>query len=148
MRNFCFFRKDEGSVLLFGIGIGIVALLVLTTAINIASLWVTRSKLDSIADATALAASHSIDVKQIYISGLSQPIKLDEQLAKRKAQDYLNELGAGAELTNFKVLEVKVLQNSVLVTIQASAELPFGYLLPGTLPEVVSSAQAAIQPFK
>lgn len=147
MRNVCFFRKDEGSVLLFGIGIGIVALLVLTTAINVATLWVTRSKLDSIADATALAASHSIDVRHIYISGLSQTIKLDEQLAKRKAQAYLNELGAGAKLTNFKVLEIRVHQNSVLVTIQATAELPFGYLLPGPLPVVVSSAKASLKTF-
>jgi hypothetical protein len=137
--------NQEGSVLLFGIALGIVALLVLTTAINIATLWVTRTKLDSVADATALAASHSINVGQIYENGISQPIKLDENLAHQKAFNYMNQLGITAHLKNFKIIKLSTDQNDVEITVQADAKLPFGYLLPGLTSTVIASAKAAIK---
>jgi len=140
-------NQEGGSIFLFGIGLGIVTLLVLTSAINIAALWVTRSKLDSIADASALAASHSIDVNQIYLSGLNQPIKLDPNLAEKKARQYLNQINAEGQFDEFKILAIEVRQNEVQVTIQANADLPFSYLLPGTWPAVVSSARASLKTF-
>lgn len=136
--------NDDGSIFLFGIGLGIVVLLVLTTAINIASMWVTRSKLDSIADATALAASHSVDTEQIYLTGLSERIELDESLARQTALEYLAKLGSTSQLGEFKVNSIWVNQNAVEVTIQARADLPFGYLNPLVPAVVISSGKAAL----
>ena len=135
---------DDGSIFLFGIGLGIVVLLVLTTAINIASLWVTRSKLDSIADAAALAATHSINTEKIYLTGLSEQIDLDESLARQKALQYLSKVDSLTQLEDFKVNSISVNQNSVNVTIQANADLPFGYLNPLVPTVVISSGQAAL----
>lgn len=137
-------KNDDGSIFLFGIGLGIVVLLVLTTAINIASLWVTRSKLDSIADAAALAATHAINTESIYLTGLSERIELDENLAKQKAFQYLSKVDAIAQLTDFKVNSITVNQNAVMVTLQSNADLPFGYLNPLVPTVVISSGKAAL----
>lgn len=138
-------NSEEGSVLLFGIGLGIVALIILTTAINIASLWVTRTKLDSVADATALAASRSIDVENFYQVGLKQPIKLNESLARVKATNFLNRLSIHNELNEFRLVELHVEQESVEVVIAAKADLPFGYLTYGLDSTVLSRAKVSIR---
>ena len=138
-------KHEDGSVLVFGIGLGIIALLVLTTAVNIATLWVTKSKLNSVADSVAIAASHSIDVENFYASGVNQKIALNESLAKTRAQNFLKRLSVQSELKSFKLLEVEVEQDSVTVLISADPQLPFGYLIPGVNPQIQSSAKALIK---
>ena len=138
-------NSENGSVLIFGIGLGILVLLILTTAINVASLWVTRTKLDSIADATALAASRSIDVDQLYKSGISQTIKLNESVARSRASWYLDQLAIQTQLTNFELVNVKILDNSVEVIISADADYPFGYLTYGLNSTVFSRAKVSIK---
>lgn len=138
-------NDDQGTIFLLGIGLAVVALLVLTTSVNIAALWVTRSKLDSVADATALAASHSIDIAHIYESGVTEPIRLNPEMAKQKSTIYLNKLGLASELKNLKVIDFSVVENTVQITLQADASLPFGYLLPGLSLNVTSSAKAAVK---
>ncbi|MEN9741205.1 MAG: hypothetical protein RIR66_161 [Actinomycetota bacterium] len=132
-------------MLVFGIGLGIIALLVLTTAVNIATLWVTKSKLNSVADSVAIAASHSIDVENFYSSGFNQKIVLNESLAKARAQNFLERLSIQTELKSFKLLDVDVEQDSVTVFISADPQLPFGYLIPGVNPQIQSSAKALIK---
>jgi hypothetical protein len=46
-------ERDEGSILLFGIGLSVAGLMIATVSINVASLWVTRNVLDGIADGAA-----------------------------------------------------------------------------------------------
>lgn len=140
-----FQKSDEGSVLLFGIGLGIVCLMVLTTAVNVATLWVTRSKLDSVADATALAASRSIDVEKIYQTGINQPIQLSNEIARIKATNYLNQMGNFADLSEFRLVGISVASNSVEVFVSANAQLPFGYLTYGLDSTVFSSAKVSIK---
>ncbi len=136
---------DRGSVLVFGVGLAIVILLVLTTAINIASLWVTRTKLDSVADATALAASRSIDFENLYRVGISQPIKLSESLARSRASWYLGQLAGQTQLTNFRLVSLAINNNSVEVVISADADYPFGYLSYGFDSTVFSRAKVSIK---
>lgn len=132
-------------MLVFGIGLGIIALLVLTTAVNIATLWVTKSKLNSVADSVAIAASHSIDVENFYLIGVNQKIVLNESLAKARAKHFLERLSVQSELKSFKLLEVEVEKDSVTVLISADPQLPFGYLIPGLNPEIQSRAKALIK---
>ena len=138
------FRDEQGSVLLFGIGLGVVTLIILTTAVNVATMWVTKSRLNSVADAAALAASKSIDVDQIYQNGISQNVVLSQPLAKQRAVSYLNQLGDANELADFKLEKVEVASNSVSVVISAKSNLPFGYLLLGFDPTVTAQAKAAL----
>lgn len=138
-------KDDRGSVLLFGVGLGVVTLLILTTAINIAALWVTRTKLDSIADATALAATRSIDVLQIYETGVLDHIKLDGNQARQQALNYLNRLGNDSEVVMLRLESLEVSGNSVSLRLSASAQLPFGYLLPGLSSTVISQAKAQVR---
>lgn len=138
------YKGEEGSVLLFGIGLGVVLLIVLTTAVNIATLWVTKSKLNSVADATAIAAAHSIDIQYVYINGISGPLQLNENLAKTRASIYLRRIAIETELNNFKLVNLTIGQNSVEIAISSKVQLPFGYLLPGVDPVVAARAKAAI----
>ena len=132
-------------MLVFGVGLGIIALLVLTTAVNIATLWVTKSKLNSVADSVAIAASHSIDIENFYASGVSQKIALNETFAKARAKIFLERLSFQSELKSFKLLEVEVDNDSVTVFISADPQLPFGYLIPGVNPQIQASAKALVK---
>jgi hypothetical protein len=66
-------------------------------------------------------------------------------MAKQKSTTYLNKLGLASELKNFKVIDFSVVENTVQITIQADANLPFGYLVPGLSLNVTSSAKAAVK---
>jgi hypothetical protein len=107
-------------------------------------MWVTRSKLDSIADATALAASQSINSQKIYLSEITDQIELDESLARQTALEYLGKLNATSQLAEFRVNSISINQNAVEVTIQSKADLPFGYLNPLLPGVVISSGKAAL----
>ena len=43
-------RKEDGSILVFGIGLAVTAIMIFTLAVNVATLWLTRNVLDGIAD--------------------------------------------------------------------------------------------------
>ena len=58
--------RDEGSILLFGIGLSVAGLMIATVSINVASLWVTRNTLDGIADGAALSAAQAVDTDAIF----------------------------------------------------------------------------------
>lgn len=137
--------NEEGSVLVFGVGLGIIALLVLTTSVNIASLWVTKSKLNSVADSVAIAASHSIDIDKFYASGIKQNVSLNQAKAMARAGRFLQKLSIESELQSFKLVDLTVSNNSVTVLISADPQLPFGYLVPGINPEIQSRATALIK---
>lgn len=138
-------EDEEGSVLVFGIGLGIIALLVLTTSVNIATLWVTKSKLNSVADSVAIAASHSIDIDKFYVSGVNQKVSLNQALAKARASRFLQKLSIESGLKSFKLIDLTVEQNSVTVLISADPQLPFGYLVPGMKSAIQSRATAIIK---
>ena len=42
-------RKEDGSILVFGIGLAVTAIMIFTLAVNVATLWLTRNVLDGIA---------------------------------------------------------------------------------------------------
>ncbi len=70
---------------------------------------------------------------------------MDSKLAKQKSTIYLNKLGLASELKNLKVIDFSVVENTVQITLQAEASLPFGYLLPGLSLNVTSSAKATVK---
>jgi hypothetical protein len=135
-------NSDDGTILLFGIGLAITLLMVLTASVNVASMWSTRHYLDGIADGAALAGAQAIDANAVYVNGLGSTLVLSDPLARTRVQQYLAASGARNQVTSFKVKSIRVSGKSVTVTVQAQPKLPFGYLLPMSHPVVVSAAKA------
>lgn len=135
-------RHDEGSILLFGIGLAVTALMIVTLAINVASLWVTRNVLDGIADGAALSAAQAIDTDAIYQDGIGTSLRLNETLARNRVLEYVHVAQATKQVEQFSVSSVTVSGTSVTVILQGIPKLPFGYLMPVAAPIVVSSAKA------
>ena len=135
-------KSDDGSILLFGVGLSIAALMIATVAINVASIWTTRNVLDGIADGAALAAAQAIDADTVYRDGITSQLTISEKAARIRVQAYIREAGASAQVKQFFEKSVSVTGKSVTVTVQAKPKLPFGYLMPLSSPVIVSSAKA------
>jgi hypothetical protein len=134
--------RDDGSILLFGIGLAVAALMIVTAAVNVASLWTTRNILDGVADGAALAAAQAIDVNAVYRNGLGSSLTLSDPIARDRVSKYLQVSGVRSQLSGFSVRAVVVSGRAVTVTVQASPIMPFGYLMPISRPVVVSAAKA------
>lgn len=140
------FRKaltqEDGSILLFGIGLCIAGLMIATVSINLASIWVTRNVLDGIADGAALSAAQAVDTDSIYRNGLGTNLRLNENVARARVNQYVTTADVRSQVQQFSVKSVVVSGNSVKVTVQAKPRTAFGYLMPISAPVVVSAAKA------
>jgi hypothetical protein len=134
--------RDEGSILLFGIGLSLAGLMIATISINVASIWVTRNALDGLADGAALAAAQAIDADSIYRNGLGANLRLNESLARSRVNQYVVSAKTSMQVHEFKVRSVVVSGTAVTVTVQAKPRTAFGYLMPISTPLVVSAAKA------
>jgi hypothetical protein len=134
--------RDDGSILLFGVGLSVAGLMIATVSINVASLWVTRNVLDGIADGAALSAAQAINPEVIYRDGLGTNLRLDQNLARTKVNQYVAAANVRSQVQQFFVRSVVVSGTAVTVTVQASPRTAFGYLMPISTPVVVSAAKA------
>lgn len=135
-------RQDDGSILLFGIGLSIAGLMVATVSINVASIWVTKNVLDGIADGAALSAAQAIDPDSIYVQGLGTNLRINESLARARVNQYVAQSNVRSQVQQFSVRSVTVSGTAVTVTVQAKPNTAFGYLMPISTPVVASAAKA------
>jgi hypothetical protein len=133
---------DDGSILLFGIGLAVAGLMIATVSINVASLWVTRNVLDGIADGAALSAAQAVNTDAIYRDGLGSNLRLNENLARARVNEYVVAANVSSQVEQFSIRSVVVSGTSVTVTIQAKPRTAFGYLMPISTPVVASAAKA------
>ena len=133
---------DKGSILLFGIGLSVAGLMIATVSINVASIWVTRNVLDGIADGAALSAAQAVNTDAIYRDGLGANLRLNENVARTKVNQYVSTANVRAQVEQFSVRSVVVSGATVTVTVQATPRTAFGYLMPISTPVVVSAAKA------
>jgi hypothetical protein len=133
---------DDGSILLFGIGLSIAGLMIAAVSINVASIWVTKNVLDGIADGAALSAAQAVDTNSIYRNGIGKNLRLNERIAKTRVRDYVTASGARLQVKEFTVRSVKVSGTAVTVIVEAKPRTAFGYLMPISSPVVVSAAKA------
>ena len=133
---------ERGSIMVLGLGLSIAALMVITLAVNVSSMWVARHSLDSVADGCALAAAQAVDVQAIYRHGVTSRIPLNQTLARKYVASYLEKGNVRGQFTNFTVRSVRVTQSQVRVEVQALAPMPFGYLMGKMRPVIVSAASA------
>ena len=120
--------NDEGSILVLGIGLSLVCVLVATVAINVATVWLSRTALDSIADGAALAGTHAIDSAAIYRDGLSGITHLSQSQARVKVKAYLARPEVKSQVHGLRLRSIVVNGNSVQVTVSCNPAMPFGYL--------------------
>lgn len=121
-------RNDEGSVLVLGIGLSLVCVLVATVAINVATVWLARTSLDSVADGAALAGAQAIDSAAVYRDGLSGITRVSPSQARAKVRAYLARPEVKSQVHGLKLRSISVSGNSVQVTVSCSPAMPFGYL--------------------
>ena len=120
--------NDEGSILVLGIGLSLVCVLIATVAINVATVWLARTALDSVADGAALAGAQAIDRAAIYQEGLSGITRVSPSLARAKVRAYLARPEVQAQVHDLKLRSVSVSGNSVQVAVSCRPAMPFGYL--------------------
>ena len=137
-----FLRREEGTILLFGIGLAIAGLMIATVSINVASIWIARNVLDGIADGAALAAAQAVDTDAIYRNGLGANLRLNENIARARVNQYIDVARVRNQVQDFQIRSVSVSGTSVTVTVQARPRTAFGYLMPVSTPVVVSAAKA------
>lgn len=120
--------NDEGSILVLGIGLSLVCVLIATVAINVATVWLARTALDSVADGAALAGAQAIDRAAIYQEGLRGITRVSPSLARTKVRAYLARPEVQAQVHDLKLRSVSVSGNSVQVAVSCRPAMPFGYL--------------------
>lgn len=121
-------KDDEGSVLVLGIGLSIICVLIATVAINVSTVWLARTSLDSVADGAALAGAQAIDSASVYRDGLTGITHLSPSLARAKVRAYVAKPEVKSQVHGLKVRAIVVSGNSVQVTVSATPAMPFGYL--------------------
>jgi hypothetical protein len=131
---------DDGSILVLGIGLSLVCVLVATVAINVATVWLARTALDSIADGAALAGAQAIDSAAIYRDGLSGITHVSPNLARTKVRTYLSRPEVKAQVHGLKLRSVAVSGNAVQVAVSCVPAMPFGYLWD--TPTVIARSKA------
>lgn len=121
-------KNEDGSVLVLGVGLSIVCVLIATVAINVSTLWLARTSLNSVADGAALAGAQAIDSASVYRDGLTGITHLSPSLARSKVRAYVSKPEVKLQVHGLKVRSVVVSGNSVQVTVSAIPAMPFGYL--------------------
>ena len=134
--------QDDGSVLLLGIGLALVALMCATVAIDVASAWVARSHLQSVADGAALAGAQEIDTAALYDGVDVNRLPLSRERAGNAVRTYLRRIHAESQFLDFSLRDVTVVHNRIGVIVQARTAMPFGYFLGSTSAEIRVQAQA------
>ncbi|MCH6229188.1 pilus assembly protein TadG-related protein [Microbacterium sp. CFH 31415] len=86
---------DEGSVLLLTLGYGVLALVAILVCADATSLYLAQKRLDSLADAAALAAA---DGFVLSVDDGEPVAELTTARVRDQAQTMVDELGSGATL--------------------------------------------------
>lgn len=138
-------KKDEGSILVLGAGLSVIAIAMITTLVNISTLWIARNALDSVADGAAIAAVQAIDTRTIYTEGLGQSLRINGTASRARAQMYVNKANTQGELHSIRITAITVGAQSVSITLASDIQLPFGYLAATKSVSASSRANAVNQ---
>ncbi len=137
--------KDEGSIMLLGIGMIGVCLLALAVITDSANAFIQQRELQSIADSIALAGAQGMDIQEYYRTGATQSTMLNAAQVRDIARTHANAMIADSdiELTN---IAIEPDGKSVLVTLNAPLRLTFFDALPFDPVEVSASARLDYAP--
>lgn len=116
-------RDERGSVTPLIIGFAVVVALLVGVVVDASAAFLHRQRLNSVADAAALAATDGLQGEQVYTHGLGSRAYIDPAAARAYVEDYLT--GAGVR-TRFPDLSysVSTAPQRVVVRVVAPVDLP------------------------
>lgn len=115
-------RGEEGTILLFGIGLLLVCLFGLLVVVDAATAFLQRRSLVAVADAAALAGAQAIDIDAYYRDGAMQGTRLNPVLVVEAARRQITRLPDAA------AIGIEAIQTdgvTVRVRLRRPLELPF-----------------------
>jgi uncharacterized membrane protein len=138
-------KRDEGSIMLLGIGMIGVCLLALAVITDSASAFIQQRELQSVADSIALAGAQGIDMEEYYRTGATQSTRLNSVQVQEIVKTHASAMTANSDivLTN---IEIEPDGRSVLVTLNAPLRLTFFDALPFDPVEVSAAARLDYAP--
>lgn len=133
-------RNEHGSVTPLVIGFALILATLVGVVVDASSAYLRRQGLDSLADASALAATDGLEGDQVYTHGLGKLARIDPGTAQRYVEDYLARSGARRRYPGLRV-GVTTRDNVVVVRVRAPLKLPLH--VPGVGPTPVVTGDAA-----
>ncbi len=131
-------RRDEsGSITPMVIGFTLVVAVLLAVVIDASAAFLVRQRLDSIADAAALAATEGLEGAAAYVGGLDERAVIDPVVATRYAAGSV----ADAHLPGIG-FEVHTRERVVEVDVRLPLRLPIP--VPGVSGSVVTGHAASV----
>jgi len=138
-------KREEGSIMLLGIGMIGVCLLALAVISDSASAFIQQRELQSIADSIALAGAQGIDLQEYYQTGATQSTRLNSAQVQDIARTHANAMTADSDIDLIN-LGIEPDGKSVMVTLSAPLRLTFFDALPFDPVEVSASARLDYAP--
>jgi uncharacterized membrane protein len=138
-------KRDEGSIMLLGIGMIGVCLLALAVLTDSASAFIQQRELQSIADSIALAGAQGIDIEEYYRTGATQSTRLNSAQVQDIARTHANAMTIDSD-TTLTNIAIEPDGKSVVVTLNAPLRLIFFDALPFDSVEVSASARLDYAP--
>jgi hypothetical protein len=142
-------RGDEGSVLVLGLGLVLLALLAVGVVVDASRLFLSRCALESLADGAALHASHDLDLAALYAHGTAGGLPLSVDRVRADVTRYVGVTARADGLRDVQVLDVRVDAGVVTLTLRVTEPVPLlGAVIGRPDGEVTASASArsAIEP--
>lgn len=117
-------RRDEsGQTTVLIVGFFVIAAMLVAVVVDASAAYLTRQRLDSLADGAALAAVDAVQGEQVYEGGLDEQADIDPALARQYVAGYLDQVGAHTSYAGLSY-QVRTTAESVEVTVQAPLDLP------------------------
>lgn len=135
-------KDDKGSILVLGVGLSVICIALITTLVNVSTIWIARNTLDSVADGAALAAVQAVDTRSVYTNGLGSALRLNRAQARIKARQYVSRANVQGDVHNARIVSMQVTGQTVAVTLASDIQLPFGYLATTQTVAATSRAHA------
>lgn len=136
MRN----REEAGSITPMVIGFMLIVAMLVAVVVDASAAFLQRQRLNSIADAAALAATDGLQGDQVYSHGLGELARIDAATAHHYAAAEVAASGAARDLPGLQ-LSVRAETNTVVVTVRAPLDLPLK--VPGVAEQAMISGTAA-----
>jgi uncharacterized membrane protein len=147
--------RDEGTVLLLGLGLVALTLVLVGVVVDASRLYLTRRALAALADGAALAAAHDVDVAAVYRADRAPDVlPLSQGRAAADVAAYVRANAAPAGLGAVRVVSVQVVRVAGTDTVRVHLVAVTGAPLVGVVVgdgrgvtvDVEASARTAVQP--
>ena len=141
--------RDEGSVLILGIGLVVVLLLAVGAGTDAARLFLARRSLSSVADGAALRGAHDLDQATLYRTGAGDVLPLSERRVRDDVVAYVAAETSANGVRGVRVTGVTVRDGDVRVDLAMTEASPvLGTLLGspgGVLVTATATARTAVR---